>query len=59
MLTDICFCDNEKCKKKKSCFRALDNHDRDELPEFISIANFKCFNEGEKNYFIRKKYGRK
>lgn len=59
MITDICFCDNKECKKRKSCLRALENHIKDDLPPYISVAHFKCFNEGENIYFIRKKWGRK
>lgn len=55
---DICFCENKECKKRKSCMRALENHDRNSLTELISIANFKCFNEGENVYYIKKKRGK-
>lgn len=59
MITDICFCDNINCKKRKQCLRATENHNRDNLPPYYSSASFKCFQEGEQEYFIRKKWGRK
>ena len=59
MITDICFCDNKECKKRKRCLRAIENHNKDDLPSYYSVANFKCFNEGENIYFIRKKWGRR
>lgn len=57
MITDICFCDNKSCKKRKQCLRAVENHNRDSLSEYISFASFKCFQEGEREYFIKIKRG--
>lgn len=56
--SDICFCGNKDCKKRKSCMRALENHNKESIPQLISMANFKCFNEGENIYYIKKKRGR-
>ena len=55
MTTDICFCDNKSCKKRKQCLRAIENHNRDDLPKYNYFASFKCFQEGEQEFFIRKK----
>ena len=59
VITDICFCDNLKCKKRKQCARAKENHSKDSLPEYFSMAAFKCFQEGERVYFMKIKKSRK
>lgn len=55
MITDICFCENKECKKRKQCYRALENHIRDDLPPYISVAHFKCNIQENINYFIKRK----
>lgn len=59
MITDICFCGNKKCKKRKQCDRSLENHAEDSLPPYISIAHFECNIQGNVDHFIKRKRSNK
>lgn len=48
---DICFCSNEKCKKRHECNRAIENHTQSKAIIF-SVADFKC-EDGEHEFFIK------
>lgn len=52
---DICFCNNKECNKRKNCLRAIENHNKDNLAPYISVAEFKCTKEDKESYFIKMK----
>ncbi len=56
-MKDITFCINKKCKERKSCYRAEENHP--DTKSVNSYAMFDCDNEKSRESYKNKLHRRK